>query len=205
MHNLVNPKFSFKFAELKVVQMKNIKIAISGDLGSGKSVLSKQLKAELGFEVISIGVIQRELAWQYGMDALEFNKFMETHPEIDQKCDQMVVDYGKQEGGLILDSRLAWYFIPHSFKVHLRVDNNIAAKRIFEDIIRKNEKYISIEDAAQKLLARKESERHRYKTLYGVDVEDLSNYDCVIDTSNFTPEQIFQKVFSAYKDWLKNK
>ncbi len=185
--------------------MKNIKIAISGDLGSGKSVLSKKLKEKLGFEIISIGVIQRELALKYGMDALEFNKFMETHPEIDEQCDNMVVNYGKEERSLILDSRLAWHFIPHSFKIHLRVDNNVAAKRIFEDMIRKNEKYISVEDAAEKLLARKESERRRYKQLYNVDVEDLSNYDCVVDTSNSTPEEIFQKVLSAYNNWLKEE
>lgn len=183
--------------------MKNIKIAISGDLGSGKSVLSKQLKTELGFDVISIGVIQRELAAKYGMDALEFNKFMETHPEIDEQCDQMVTDYGKEERGLILDSRLAWHFIPHSFKIHLTVDNNVAAKRIFEDNIRKNEKYTSLEDAAEKLLARKNSEVYRYKTLYGVDVEDLSNYDCVVDTSDSNPERTYQKVMNCYKEWLE--
>lgn len=183
--------------------MKNIKIAISGDLGSGKSVLSKQLNAELGFDVISIGVIQRELAAKYGMDALEFNKFMETHPEIDEECDQMVTNYGKEERGLILDSRLAWHFIPHSFKIHLTVDNNVAAKRIFQDNIRKNEKYTSIEDAAEKLLARKNSEVYRYKTLYGVDVEDLSNYDCVVNTSDSNPEKTYQKVMTCYKEWLE--
>ena len=78
--------------------MKNIKIVISGDLGSGKSVsLSKQLKAELGFEVISIGVIDKE-NWLQNMEWMpsEFNKFMETHPEIDQQCDQMVTNYGKR-------------------------------------------------------------------------------------------------------------
>ncbi len=185
--------------------MKSIKISISGDLGSGKSVLSKQLSQELGFEVISIGVIQRELATKYGMDALEFNQFMETHPEIDEECDKMVTNYGKEDRGLILDSRLAWHFIPHSFKIHLTVDNNIAAKRIFNDNIRKNEKYTSVEDAAQKLLARKNSEILRYKTLYGVNVEDLSNYDCVIDTSDSDPQKTYDLVISFYHQWLSNK
>lgn len=185
--------------------MNNIKISISGDLGSGKSILSKKLKEELGFEVISIGVIQRELATKYGMDALEFNQFMETHPEIDEQCDDMVTNYGKEDRGLILDSRLAWHFIPHSFKVHLTVDNNIAAKRIINDNIRKNEKYSSVEDAAEKLLARKNSEILRYKTLYGVNVEDISNYDCVVDTSNSNPQKIYELVLSFYKEWLKNQ
>ncbi|MBP1629438.1 MAG: hypothetical protein H6Q15_331 [Bacteroidetes bacterium] len=185
--------------------MKNIKIAISGDLGSGKSVLAKCLKETLGFDVISVGVIQRELAAKYGMDALEFNKFMETHPEIDEECDNMVIALGKEERGLILDSRLAWHFIPHSFKIHLLVDNLLAGKRVYEDNIRKNEKYSSIEDAAKKLLDRKSSEVLRYKALYGVDVEDKNNYDCVIDTTGKTPEEIFEQVITKYNNWLEKQ
>ncbi len=184
--------------------MKNIKIAISGDLGSGKSVLSNKLKESLGFEVISIGIIQRELAREYGMDALEFNKFMETHPEIDEKCDSMVRDYGLKEEGLILDSRLAWHFIPHSFKIHLRVDSRVAAERVFNDSVRKNEKYNSIEDAEKKLNDRRDSEILRYKALYNIDVSDLSNYDLVVDTTNKTPDTIFKEVLEAYKSWLSD-
>lgn len=182
--------------------MKAIKIAISGDLGSGKSVLSKRLKTELGFEVISIGVIQRELAWKRGMDALEFNHFMETHPEIDRECDDMVASYGKNNQNLILDSRLAWYFIPQSFKIHLKVDSRVAAQRIYNDNVRKNEKYSSVEDAQIKLDERKASERKRYKELYDVDVEDLKNYNCVVDTTQKTPEQIYFDVKSCYENWL---
>jgi cytidylate kinase, putative len=182
--------------------MKAIKIAISGDLGSGKSLLSNRLKKELGFEVISIGVIQRELAWRRGMDALEFNHFMETHPEIDQECDDMVSSYGKNDQNLILDSRLAWHFIPQSFKIHLKVDSITAATRIYNDNVRKNEKYHSIEDAQTKLDERKASEKKRYKQLYNVDVEDIENYDCVVDTNNKTPEYIYQTIMQSYKTWL---
>lgn len=184
--------------------MRNIKIAISGDLGSGKSVLAKKLNQELGFEIISIGVIQRELALKYNMDALEFNKFMETHPEIDQQCDNMVIKLGNEPRGLILDSRLAWYFIPHSFKIHLTVDPNIAGKRVYEDNIRKNEKYSSEVDAANKLIDRKNSEVFRYKSLYGIDVDNMNNYDCVIDTSNKTSDEIFEITLESYYRWLKN-
>lgn len=182
--------------------MRNIKIAISGDLGSGKSVLAKGLQRELGFEIISIGVIQRELAAKYGMDALEFNRFMETHPEIDIECDNMVIALGKEDRGLILDSRLAWHFIPHAFKIHLLCDAKTAGKRVFEDNIRKNEKYTSIEDATQKLIDRRNSEVLRYKTLYGVSIDDMNNYNCVIDTTDKSPEYIFQEVISQYREWL---
>ena len=73
----------------------------------------------------------------------------------------------KEERGLILDSTISLAFYSHIHsKIHLTVDNNIAAKRIYNDNIRKNEKYTCVEDAAQKLYARRTSEIHRYKTLW---------------------------------------
>lgn len=184
--------------------MKNIKIAISGELGSGKSVLSKRLSDFLGMEVISIGKIQRNLASKHGMTTLEFNKYLETHPEIDLEFDDAVTQYGLQETPFILDSRLAWHFVPASFKIHLLVDNSIAAQRIHSDEIRKDEKYSSIEEAKRHLTERKNSETIRFKQQYGVDIDDLCNYDIVIDTGYTTPEIIFEKVLEAFNKWKQD-
>ena len=184
--------------------MKNIKIAISGELGSGKTVLSKRLSEVLGMEVISIGKIQRNLAQKYGMTTLEFNKYLETHPEIDEEFDDSVTRYGLGETPLILDSRLAWHFVPGSFKIHLLVDNTIAAKRIFNDDIRKDEKYISIEEAKANLTERKNSETIRFKQQYGVDIDNLCNYDLVVDTGLSSPEIIFEKVLEIFNKWKQD-
>ena len=43
------------------------KITITGDLGSGKSVVSHSLRQELGFEIYSTGKVQREIAARYGI------------------------------------------------------------------------------------------------------------------------------------------
>lgn len=184
--------------------MKNIKIAISGELGSGKTVLSKRLSEVLGMEVISIGKIQRNLAQKYGMTTLEFNKYLETHPEIDEEFDGSVTRYGLEETPLILDSRLAWHFVPGSFKIHLLVDHTIAAKRIFNDDRRKDEKYISIEEARANLAERKNSETIRFKQQYGVDIDDLCNYDLVVDTGLLSPEIIFEKVLEVFNKWKQD-
>ena len=37
-------------------------------------------------------------------------------------------------------------------------------------------------------------ENERYYNLYGVRKEDESNYNLVIDTTNFTPEQVAEKI-----------
>ncbi|MDR2810963.1 MAG: cytidylate kinase family protein [Tannerellaceae bacterium] len=181
------------------------KIAISGELGSGKTVLSNKLASVLDMEIISVGKIQRQLAEKYGMNALEFNKYMETHPELDEECDRMVAMYGKEDRALILDSRMAWHFVPDSFKVHLLANSYIAAKRIFNDHIRKNEAYSHIEEARIKLVERKKSETLRFKQQYGVDIDNFDNYDLVIDTSCSLPEIVFDKVMECFALWKRKE
>lgn len=180
-----------------------IKIAISGELGSGKTVLSRKLSSALGIELISVGKIQRQLAEKYGMSTLEFNKYMETHPELDHECDAMVEQYGKESRPLILDSRMAWHFVPHACKVHLLVDSHVAAERIFNDRIRKNETYASVEEARRNLVERKKSEALRFKQQYGVDIDNADNYNLVIDTSRLSPETVFEEVMEGVRRFLR--
>ncbi len=184
--------------------MNTNKISISGELGSGKTVLAKKLAEHLDFKIISVGIIQRKLAQQYGMDITSFNKYMETHPEIDIECDNMVVEYGKSGEPLILDSRLAWHFVPHSFKVHLVVNHVIASQRIYNDNVRENEKQGDIDEIFKSMVERRKSEVIRFKHQYGVDIDDLRNYDLIIDTSFLTPDEVFQKVLESYQKWSKN-
>lgn len=183
--------------------MENIKITISGELGSGKTVLSKLLCEKMDFKIISVGGIQRELAEKYGMTTLEFNQYMETHPEIDIDCDKKVVEYGLMDANLILDSRLAWHFVPHAFKIHLIVDINTAGTRIFNDKVRKNEQNNDLQDTINKINSRKASERKRFKEQYGLDIDNFDNYDLVIDSSHITPENLANFVIDKLEKWKK--
>ena len=173
-------------------------ITITGDLGSGKSAVAKILSGKLNMEIISTGVIQREIAMKYGMTTLELNKYSESHPEIDEMIDNTIRNIGKQEKCYIIDSRLAWFFIPNSFKIYLQVDVDIAADRITGDK-RDTEKYDSHEKAVNDIKARKKSENQRYLGLYGADCSNLDNFDLIIDTSKSTPEEIADLIISIYK------
>ncbi|RPH31153.1 MAG: hypothetical protein EHM93_14705 [Bacteroidales bacterium] len=182
-----------------------MKIAISGELGGGKTVLGKLLCEKLECKLISIGSIQRDLAEKHGMTTIDFNKYMETHPEIDQECDNKVVEYGKSEFNLILDSRLAWHFVPHAFKIHLIVNIDIAASRIFNDTIRKNEQNSDILDTINNIKIRKASERKRFKEQYNVEIDNYRNYDIIIDTSYITPERLADFVIEKLDKWGNKK
>ena len=109
------------------------KITLTGDLGSGKSAVSALLCQQTGFSYLSTGQIQRKLAAEMGIDTLEMNRRADTDPSIDERIDGVFVSLNEDPDGYVVDSRLAWFFIPNSFKVYLSVDVHIAAQRILND------------------------------------------------------------------------
>ena len=178
------------------------KISITGDLGSGKSHVSRLLSAALGFRIVSTGFIQREIAEKYNMTTLELNEYTKTHPEIDDEIDGTISKLQEAEESLIFDSRLAWHFAPKSFKVYLTVDVDEAARRIFNDK-RTSENYQNMEEAKSQILARRISELERFRSYYHIDYSDLGNYDLIVDTTHTAPEEVCEKVIKAFRLWEK--
>ncbi len=174
-----------------------MKISITGDLGSGKSTVCRYLKENYGLNVYSIGQIQRSLAQKYNMDVLAFNKYMESHPEIDEEIDTELTEIGRRDENMVLDSRMAWHFVPDSFKVYLSVDPGEAAQRVINDQRGKVETYKSHEEAMNCLIERKKSENIRYSTKYGVECCNPDNYDLIIDTTSITPELVAQRIMEV--------
>lgn len=177
------------------------KITITGDLGSGKSVVSKILQQILGFEIYSTGKVQREIAARYGMSTLELNQYAETHPEIDDEIDSAFVRLNQAPAGYIVDSRLAWFFMPNSFKVFLTVPIEVAAKRIMNDPTRNSEKYQDAVQAVEELRARKASENQRFLEKYNADCANKDNFNLIIDTSRYSPEEVASQIVSGYQKW----
>ncbi len=182
-----------------------MKISISGELGSGKTVLSKNLSEAFGLEIISIGKVQRKLASEKGMTTLEFNKYIESNPATDNKLDNIISDYGRTNNSYIFDSRLAWNFVPDSFKIHLLVDADIATKRVFNDEDRVSEAYKDLNTAKTELIERKQSERKRFWKQYKVDINNFNNYDLIIDTTYASPKTIFKTCIAAINKLKKNE
>lgn len=177
------------------------KITITGDLGSGKSVVSKTLRDELGFEIYSTGKVQREIAARYGMTTLELNQYAETHPEIDEEIDSVFLELNERPEGLIVDSRMAWFFMKDSFKVYLAVPPEVSAARIMADKTRSKEKYRDLEHAIHDITARKSSENRRFLEIYNADCADKNNFDLVVDTSNIPPDEVASRVLAGFKEW----
>ena len=172
-------------------------ISLTGDLGSGKSTVSAILCKQLHYEYIYTGQIQRRIAERYAMTTNELNVYAETHPEIDCEIDDTFKSLVDADS-LIVDSRMAWFFVPTSFKVFLKTNIVVSAKRISGDQRRINENYESIQEAALKIVERKKSEVKRYKQYYGVDCLDLTNYNLIIDTTEISPDEVCDIILKEF-------
>jgi len=179
-------------------------ITISGDIGGGKSAVSKCLEGLLGYGVIGTGAIQREIAKKRGVTTLELNQLSITDPSIDEEIDGFVIHLGQSGSDIIIDSRLAWHFIPASFKAFLIVDPLIGAQRVFADR-RAEEKNPTLAQTLDNNRQRQQLELARFKHLYAVNFRDFANYDTVIDTSYSPPAAIAAKLAELYAMALRQE
>lgn len=182
-----------------------INITIAGDLGSGKSTVANHLINNINYRIESAGLIFRRLAEQHGMSAKEFNQFIESNPKYDNMVDDTIKEMGEKEENIIFDSRLAWHFVPKSFKIYMYVDVDTATERIFNDKGRVSESYSDMATAKKEIIERRESEVLRYKTFYNIDINNYSNYDFIIDTSHATKDEVNDAVLSNFKAFEQGK
>ena len=175
-------------------------LSLTGNLGSGKSSLGKELIAR-GFEIVSSGDIFRGLAAEKGVSIVEMNKIAETDKSIDKMVDDRTIALGKSKDNTIFDSRMGWHFVPDSFKVFVMVDLMEAGRRVYNDSLRKAEAYENMEDAVKALYTRQSLEKERYGELYGVNYYNLDNYDLVIDSTHATPAVIAEEIIRRFEQF----
>ncbi len=141
----------------------------------------------------------RGLAMERGISIIELNQAAETdNGVIDAILDDRQKDLGTKEDNFIIDGRLAFHFIPHGIKIFLTVTPLEAAHRIFADATRQGvETHETIEHTVTNIETRRSSENERYMKYYGLHIYDMKFYDIVVDTSNRTPDEVFQAVIQS--------
>ena len=180
-------------------------ITLSGELGSGKSTVANYLISKMPFRIVSAGLLFRQLAAKHGMSAKEFNEFIESDPKYDHYVDDTMAELGRTDDKIIFDSRMAWHFVPQSFKIYLYVDVDTATERIFNDKGRVSESYSDKATARQEIIDRRKSELLRYQNFYHCDLDDYSNYDLIVDTSHASRDEVNELVYNSFKAFEEGK
>ncbi|MCL5129348.1 viperin family antiviral radical SAM protein [Algibacter sp. L4_22] len=174
--------------------MKN-KITLSGFAGTGKSTVGKLIEDQLNYEFISVGNYSRLFAKEnYGMTINQFQKHCNNHPELDNLIDEKFQKECNSKESIVIDYRLGFHFIENAFNVLLKASDQKASERI--SLANREDEVASPE--AIKL--RNESMKTRFLERYNVDFTNDNNYDLVINTDDFTPKEVSQKIIKHYQE-----
>jgi cytidylate kinase len=158
---------------------------------------------ELGFTRFSSGDFMRKIALDMGISLNELSTIAETDKSIDTKIDEEVKKAGEMNQ-VVIDSRLAFHWIPNSFKVFLDLPADIAKQRISNNLKvntlrQQSEGMADVDEVYRKITERLDSEKKRYKELYNIDHTDKNNFDLIIDTNTNNLEQVVDIIVSEYK------
>jgi len=158
-------------------------IAIAGPIGVGKSTVARALAERLRYRYISGGEVFREIARERGISVVEVNRLAEQDPALDRELDRRQHELA-QAGDCVVESRLSAWMVEADLKVWLRAPVEVRAARV----ARREGQPLAA--ARAELLARERSEWARYRAAYNIDIDDLTPYHLVIDTTRWDAEAI---------------
>jgi len=185
-----------------------MRITITGFPGSGKSTLGRGIAESLGLKHYSAGDFWRQIGKERGLSLMQIQELAKKDASIDEEVDKRTEELGRKEENFVMDGRLAWYFIPESIKIFVKIDLGIAAQRVFQDIKEgKKERSQetenkSLEQTMQNMEKRMQLDRKRWLRLYNVDYLDEKNYDIIVDTSKTGIPETRERVLKQIKQYL---
>lgn len=167
-----------------------MRIAISGKSGCGNTTVSTLLAKKTGFPMVNFTF--RQMAQERGIDFWTFCEMAEKDDNIDRELDERMVKMAMQTENSILGSRLAiWNMQEADLKVYLTASDEERARRITK------REGGTIEEQLEITRRRDTNDTERYKRIYGIDNNDTSVADLVIDTEGKTPEEIVDIILNA--------
>ncbi len=167
-------------------------VTVSGFPGSGTSTACRLLSEQLGWHYLNAGDIFRQLASDAGASLAEFGRRAEADGRIDRDLDARMLAEARQRQGAVLEGRLTgWMIHRHAvpaLKIWLEATPQVRAQRVSR---REGQ---PLDPTVQAMMEREESESSRYRRFHGVDIEDLSIYDLVIDTNRRSAEDVAEAI-----------
>lgn len=179
-------------------------ITLTGETGSGISTVTELLARNLEYRKFSAGGLFRNIAITRKLTLDGLNELARQNFVIDREIDKLIRRIG--EGSeIVLDARLGYYWIHDSFRVYLKVDPELAARRIHADIekgISHEESSVSFEETLINIRNQTESIKDRYFNNYGIDIDNIKTFDFIIDTSELSPQEVAKEIKKNYRIWL---
>ena len=140
----------------------------------------------------------RDLARQKGITIEELSKQAAESPETDRLIDERSAAEAAK-GDVVIEGQLAaWMAKDHAqVRGYLTAPEDVRISRIAR------RDHLDYEVARKQTVERERVQRDRYRRYYGIDVDDLSLYNVIIDTGDRSVESTSAELMSKIHNVLK--
>ena len=172
-----------------------LKVTISGPPGSGTSTLVSRISESRGWASLNGGDIFREEAKTRGLTVEQLSSEAKEDLDVDRTLDSLLQKrMSSHESPEIVESRLSGWWAHKNDLNCLRVWVNASEEERARRI--QSREGGELVECLQKSQKRQKDDMERYLDLYGIDLDDMSPYNLVIDADEKDELQVYQAVNS---------
>lgn len=175
-----------------------MRVAISGHSGCGNTTATTNVGNALQLKIVNYTF--RDLARDLDMNFENIHKEAATNLIYDYLTDLTLIRNALANQNIVIGTRLAAWLMDAELRVWLHAPLEARANRIS---LRETEKGNNYEQILYKTLKRDEQNRKRYLRLYGLDIDDHSDFDVTINTEKLTAAQVSSLIVAA-AHWAKD-
>lgn len=174
-------------------------ITISGPLGSGCSTTAKNIAINMSMDYFTAGKVMKAIAKERKLSEDELRTAMLTDPTTDYEIDK-TQKIKSEEDKVVIDSKLgAWKVDRVDLKVYLHAPMRIRANRYSK------KHKMPVTDAIKDIEEREKKDTQRFLKWYGVNIEDVSIYDLIINTEKWDSDGVLFIISKAIQRMSKVK
>ena len=175
---------------------RDLVITVAGPHGSGRSTQARFIAESFDLRYISAGMIFRERAEELGLSLEEMSRKAAVDRDFDNYLDARTKEESRR-GGAVIDATLSgWMAEDPDIRIYLSCPLDERVRRIAEREDR------ALEEVDRETCFREENELRRFRECYGVDLEDLSVYDLVVNTGLFDADGVARILKNVVDEYL---
>jgi cytidylate kinase len=169
-----------------------MRVAISGHSGCGNTTATNNVGTALHLKIVNYTF--RDLARDLNVSFEQIHKEASTNLIYDYLTDLTLIRNALANKDIVIGTRLAAWLMDAELRIWLHAPLEARASRISN---RESEKTSNYEQILYKTLKRDEQNRKRYLRLYGLDIDDHSDFDITINTEKLTAAQVSSLILAA--------
>jgi cytidylate kinase len=175
---------------------RDLVITVAGPHGSGRSTQARILAESYDLRYVSAGMVFRERAQELGLSLEEMSRKAAEDRDFDNYLDARTKEESRR-GGVVIDATLSgWMAEDTDLRIYLSCPLEERVRRISEREGR------DVEEVDRETRFREENELRRFSECYGVDLEDLSVYDLVVNTGLFDADGVARILKNVVDEYL---